>query len=119
MKNYRDHAANERTWLAWIRTAIAIIAFGFIIERFELFSRYVTASLGKQGAEALVPGVNPLAALLVSSGVAVIIFATVRFARHQRMIESESEEAYRSGPAIIGLSVFLVLVSLVLGFLVL
>jgi hypothetical protein len=28
---YSDHAANERTFLAWVRTAIAMMAFGFVI----------------------------------------------------------------------------------------
>lgn len=30
----RTHMANERTFLAWIRTAIGIMAFGYAIERF-------------------------------------------------------------------------------------
>jgi uncharacterized membrane protein YidH (DUF202 family) len=30
---YSDHAANERTFLAWVRTAIAMMAFGFVIGR--------------------------------------------------------------------------------------
>ena len=34
-----DHMANERTFLAWIRTSLGIIAFGFVIERFGLFIR--------------------------------------------------------------------------------
>jgi putative membrane protein len=34
---YSDHAANERTFLAWIRTGIATIAFGFVVEKFNLF----------------------------------------------------------------------------------
>jgi putative membrane protein len=34
---FRDHAANERTLLAWIRTGIALMAFGFAIARFGLF----------------------------------------------------------------------------------
>jgi putative membrane protein len=29
----RDHLANERTLLAWIRTAITIIGLGFIVDR--------------------------------------------------------------------------------------
>ena len=32
---YSDHAANERTFLAWVRTAIAEIASGFVIEKFN------------------------------------------------------------------------------------
>jgi putative membrane protein len=33
---YSDHAANERTLLAWVRTGIALIAFGFVVEKFNL-----------------------------------------------------------------------------------
>jgi hypothetical protein len=32
IRGYSDHAANERTFLAWVRTGIAVIAFGFVIE---------------------------------------------------------------------------------------
>jgi len=119
VKNYTDHAANERTWLAWIRTAIAIIAFGFIIERFELFSRYISVSLGKAGDETLTQGINPLAVLLVLVGIVVLVFSTLRFRRHQKMIEGETDEPYSAGPVVIGLATMLVLASLALAWLVL
>ena len=32
-----DHLANERTFLAWIRTSIAFIGFGFVIVKFAVF----------------------------------------------------------------------------------
>jgi len=31
--HFTDHAANERTFLAWVRTAIAIVGFGMAIAR--------------------------------------------------------------------------------------
>src|SRR5437667_2383804 len=37
IRGYSDHAANERTFLAWVRTGIAVIEFGFVIEKFNLF----------------------------------------------------------------------------------
>jgi hypothetical protein len=37
IRGYSDHAANELTFLAWVRTGIAVIAFGFVIEKFNLF----------------------------------------------------------------------------------
>ena len=37
IRGFSDHAANERTFLAWVRTGIAVIAFGFVIEKFNLF----------------------------------------------------------------------------------
>ena len=33
----REHQANERTYLAWLRTSISLIGFGFAIARFGLF----------------------------------------------------------------------------------
>ena len=42
---YSDHAANERTYLAWIRTAIAVMAFGFLVEKFDLFLEVAARSL--------------------------------------------------------------------------
>ena len=32
---HRSHLANERTFLAWCRTSIALIVFGFVIDRLE------------------------------------------------------------------------------------
>ena len=37
IQHYSDHAANERTFLAWVRTSIAVMGFGFLIERFDIF----------------------------------------------------------------------------------
>src|SRR6266478_6215452 len=37
IRNFSDHSANERTFLAWVRTAIAVMAFGFLVEKFDLF----------------------------------------------------------------------------------
>lgn len=31
--NYNDHAANERTFLAWVRTAMAVVGFGLAAAR--------------------------------------------------------------------------------------
>lgn len=36
---HRSHLANERTFLSWSRTSISLLAFGFVIERFDLFVR--------------------------------------------------------------------------------
>jgi len=45
IRGYSDHAANERTFLAWVRTAIAVMAFGFLVEKFDLFLEVAAPSL--------------------------------------------------------------------------
>jgi len=35
ISKFGDHSANERTFLAWVRTAIAVMAFGFLVEKLK------------------------------------------------------------------------------------
>ncbi|MEA5618195.1 DUF202 domain-containing protein [Cronbergia sp. UHCC 0137] len=51
----REHQANERTFLAWLRTSIALIGFGFAIARFGLFLRQINVAITQQETT-----VNPL-----------------------------------------------------------
>ena len=50
-----DHLANERTYLAWIRTSIGIMAFGFVVERFALFMKQMSVILGTTTLETPAP----------------------------------------------------------------
>jgi len=40
-----DLLANERTFLAYLRTALSIVAFGFVIAKFALFTREISGAL--------------------------------------------------------------------------
>lgn len=37
----RDYLAAERTFLAWIRTGLALMGFGFVVARFGLFLQQI------------------------------------------------------------------------------
>ena len=39
----REHLANERTFLAWVRTALALLGLGFVLARMGLFLRQLAA----------------------------------------------------------------------------
>lgn len=41
----RDHLANERTFLAWIRTSIAILSLGFVIAKFDFWLRQLSRNI--------------------------------------------------------------------------
>ncbi len=83
----RLHQANERTMLAWIRTGISLMAFGFAIARFGVFLRQV-ASLG-QSAVRVQHGVGSawIGGALVALGMMANLLATARYARIRRAIE--------------------------------
>lgn len=88
-KKVSDHLANERTFLAWIRTGLATITFGFVIERFGLLLR----ELGSRKQEAWLFSV-PFSALIGVSltvlGVVMIIVALLSFLHIRRAIEAET-----------------------------
>lgn len=43
----RDHLANERTFLPWVRTGVAVVVFGFAIGRFSIAIRQFSVFQGK------------------------------------------------------------------------
>lgn len=44
----RNYFAAERTFLAWIRTGLSLMGFGFVVARFGLFLREIAAATGEQ-----------------------------------------------------------------------
>ena len=74
----RIYFAAERTFLAWIRTGLALMGFGFVVARFGLFLRQVAAT---QGANGMPPsnGFSPwVGVLMISGGVSSNTVRTTR-----------------------------------------
>lgn len=91
IQSFSDHAANERTYLAWVRTGIAVIALGFVIEKFNLFvlTLMQTAGLGHRvSLERLGGSLGRLEGLaFIAGGIGLIVLATVRFVRTTALID--------------------------------
>src|SRR5947209_11123370 len=80
----RDHFANERTFLAWMRTGLATITFGFVIERFGLVLR----ELGVKGQQVLPIHVSSFFGVsLTALGVIIMIVALINFLHNRRAID--------------------------------
>jgi len=78
---FRDHAANERTLLAWIRTGVALMAFGFAIARFGLFLREIApAATASSGGEPTL-GSGWFGVVLVLFGFVTNLAAMIRYLR--------------------------------------
>ncbi|HEY3812255.1 MAG TPA: DUF202 domain-containing protein [Caulobacteraceae bacterium] len=96
IKSYSDHAANERTFLAWVRTAVAIIAFGFVVEKFSLFLAIAGINMTGKGAKLIEPRFSGVAGLaLIVLGVFIVAVAGLRFIQTARAID---DEAVHRGP---------------------
>jgi len=79
-ERYGDHAANERTSLAWVRTAIAVMAFGFLVEKFDLFLEIASQTLARRTLSAGGQLVGNIAGLiLIGLGAGTIVLALIRF----------------------------------------
>jgi len=92
IKRYSDHAANERTFLAWVRTAIAVMAFGFVIERFDVFLQVVAPQMAqRQFSPHGQTFANAAGLAFIAIGVAMIVVAGFRFARTAKDIDSDNE----------------------------
>ncbi len=94
--NTRDHLANERTFLAWVRTAIALISFGVVIAKL----RFLLAAV--PDAHGLGAGTGARSTLLglcfAGVGLATLAFAAWHYERTRRAIVAGDYQA--SGRAI-------------------
>lgn len=106
----RDHLANERTFLAWMRTAIAIVALGFVVAKFGLVLRELGGMHIQQGTVRLgaIVGVT-----LVLAGVLAAVLSSFKFMRMRRDIENDVVN-FRPGLDI-ALGVIVALTSLILA----
>jgi putative membrane protein len=92
--NYTNHAANERTFLAWIRTGLAVAAFGFFLIRLNVFLDAVSGGnilhLAAGDAGAVVAVATRYAGLaMVAIGIAVIARSSFAFERTRRAIDRD------------------------------
>jgi putative membrane protein len=110
IKNHTDHAANERTYLAWVRTAIAVMAFGFLVEKFDLFLKFADLSTRAHAMplpHQAIGGATGLA--LIVMGPVMMIIATLRFLQTARNIDSPDQHLTVGSRFDIALSVLLTL----------
>jgi len=76
----REHLANERTLLAWVRTGVGLVSVGLVVERAGAL-----VAAGSGGAA----GASELFGLAVAAlGLVALVLGTVQFARNRRRIRS-------------------------------
>lgn len=107
-----DHLANERTFLAWVRTSIGIMAFGFVVVKFSLFVKQISLLLGK-GMPVHQRGYSAIMGIaLVSVGTITIILSYLRYKHTQKQLAQD--QYIHSSFLITILTAFIFLVSMFL-----
>jgi putative membrane protein len=117
IRNFSDHAANERTFLAWTRTGLAVIAFGFVVEKFNVMVAEVASTASPAAAQKLL--IQRLAAplgrydgiALILVGIALVVIAGIRYARTSRLIDQQDYARVNSGRTEMVLTILLTLLA--------
>jgi putative membrane protein len=115
--HYNDLAANERTYLAWMRTALALIAFGFLLERFDLLVRYFAKSMSGGNILLTPPGSligREAGIILTALGLLLMLISTWRFVITTLRLKSDKEETYNILSVLITGGIFILLAVFVL-----
>lgn len=84
----QQYLANERTFLAWMRTCIALIGLGFIISKFSffliefrmVFQNYVIDSSTKLSNNNLQSSIDDPLSSLIGIGIVILSFVLILFA---------------------------------------
>ena len=111
---YTDLAANERTYLAWMRTALALIAFGFLLERFDLLVRYFAKSMVQEKIPVISPFGREVGIILAILGLVIMVISSIRFTVTTKRIRSESLEVYSFKSVLLTGGIFILLALFVL-----
>ncbi|HEY8126199.1 MAG TPA: DUF202 domain-containing protein [Methylocystis sp.] len=101
IRDYTNVAANERTFLAWVRTGVAVIALGFVIERFNLFLLTIAGAIDADAERFHLhrlehPAGRYGGAALVGAGVTLIVISTIRFIHTARLLSRDEPYTARA-----------------------
>ena len=105
----RDYLAEERTFLAWIRTGLTLMGFGFVVARFGLFLEVMQFTRG--GSAAQPHGLSPwFGTAFIAVGAAVNLLSIRRHLRVVGELNRERAADRRPSKQAVILALFLALV---------
>src|SRR3569833_20602 len=107
-----DHLANERTFLAWIRTSIALMGFGFVVVKFSLFVRQLSLAVNGHAVSAPKGFSGMIGMCLVAIGALTALIGYLRYIRIERQLLSFT--FYPSSRLLMALTVGVTIASLLL-----
>ena len=95
--------ANERTLLAWVRTSVALMTFGFVIARIGVWMRTLSGDAAHAAHQEV--GTAWIGGVFVALGVVANVSAVMRYAAAARAIRQERELPRDPTPTVFALLV--------------
>jgi putative membrane protein len=105
-----DHLANERTFLAWIRTSIGIMAFGFVVVKFSLFIKQISLLLGKEATIQRHGYSAFIGVMLVGVGALTTFLSYLNYARIKQQLNTNSFKS--SSTLLMALTLIILIISI-------
>ncbi|MGF9964951.1 YidH family protein [Bacillus rhizoplanae] len=106
-KYIQQHLANERTYLAWIRTAITICGLGFLVANLHHAMRGELTQLYNEFATGIGLG-------SILFGIVIIIFATINYLDKHKRINSQTFKSPKT--LIIWVSILVMITIIIIAF---
>ena len=106
-----DYLANERTYLAWLRTGIAMIGLGFVVAKFGLAIRALTGISAIPETTYHFSSIIGIA--LTFAGGLMLLLAFKRFKRNQEKIRSGIYEPSNAAELTVTVSIFIIALLLI------
>jgi inner membrane protein YidH len=78
-KQAGEYLANERTFLAWVRTSIAVISLGFVVTKFSVWLRELAVRLNPQTVPRRLGASLPIGITLMALGAVLAALAARRY----------------------------------------
>lgn len=82
-----DHLANERTFLAYVRTSLSLMAFGFVIAKFALLARALPGLQGSIASDRAIASGHRLGILFAALGCVLGTVGSWRFITVNRQLK--------------------------------
>ena len=114
MAQLADYLAAERTFLAWLRTGLALMGFGFVVARFGLFLQQL--QLVEHAPAVRSSGISLwFGTALIAAGVAAILLSVWRHVQLVRDLDQNKITPTGSLVHVISIAIFLALVGIAMA----
>jgi putative membrane protein len=109
MSSNTDHFANKRTFLAWMRTGISLMGFGFVIAKFVIFLHALEGKVTSSFSDSLIAG-----EVMIVVGMITIAYGYIEYITNEKDLDnnkyySRKTELFLFTAIIIGMAILLLL----------
>jgi putative membrane protein len=107
---FPDYLALERTFLAWVRTGLALMGFGFVVARFGLFLRELQAA-----PQATASGSSGMSVWFGTALIVMGVVANLMAAWRHRQLVQQLDRGERPRPGSVAANVLVALILALVG----